>query len=113
MGYAVHVEGVAVLVNRLVCREDSVGEAGGRAQILVEKGDGVDQDGVGVAAIDANDGSPSAEAARRVRAAMLCNVGRRNLFQTIRNQRPRPVLAREPAGQGVQLELSCSPRLRG
>ncbi len=71
VGNVVQIEGVAVLVDLLVCGEDGVRKAGGRAQLLVEKGDGVDQDGVGVTAVDADDESPSAETARSVWAAML------------------------------------------
>lgn len=70
-GNVVQVQGVAALVGLLVCSEDGVCKAGGGAQILIEKGDGVDQDGVGVSAVDADDEPPSAEAARSVRAAML------------------------------------------
>lgn len=66
----VQVEGVAALVDLLDCGKDGVCKAGGGAELLVEKGDGVDQDGVGVAAVDADEEPPSAEAARSVRATM-------------------------------------------
>ncbi|MFF8725873.1 hypothetical protein ACF073_05205 [Streptomyces sp. NPDC015171] len=66
----VQVEGVAALVDLLDCGKDSVCKAGGGAELLVEKGDGVDQDGVRVAAVDADEEPPSAKAARSVRAAM-------------------------------------------